>query len=177
MTRRSFLAASASTTLLAAAAPSTFAAAASGPRKLRKGIMWGTVGVKGSVLEKMQAVKAAGFDGVEPMGGMDVEEMQRALKETGMQAGSVCCHTHWAKPLSDPNPATRAAGLAGLEQSLRDAKAYGAPSVLLVPAVVTDKISYDDAWNRSIAEIRKAVPLAKSLGVRISIETSGTTSS
>ncbi len=170
MTRRSFLAASASTTLLAAAAPSTFAAAASGPRKLRKGIMWGTVGVKGSVLEKMQAVKAAGFDGVEPMGGMDVEEMQRALKETGMQAGSVCCHTHWAKPLSDPNPATRAAGLAGLEQSLRDAKAYGAPSVLLVPAVVNDKISYDDAWNRSIAEIRKAVPLAKSLGVRISIE-------
>ena len=168
MDRRSFLALAAGSGLLAATAPATFAAA--GKRRLRKGIMWGTVGVKGSVLDKARAVKAAGFEGVEPMGGMDVEEMLRALRETGLQAGSVCCHTHWAKPLSDPNPAVRAAGLAGLEQSLRDAKAYGAPSVLLVPAVVNEKISYADAWTRSVAEIRKAVPLAKSLGVRISIE-------
>lgn len=169
MNRRSFLALSGSSALLAAAAPSAFAAS-TGARKLRKGIMWGTVGVKGSVLEKMQAVKAAGFEGVEPMGGMDQDEMVHALKETGMQAGSVCCHTHWAKPLSDPNPAVRAVGLEGLLQSLRDAKRYNAPSVLLVPAVVNDKVSYADAWTRSITEIKKAVPLAKELDVRISIE-------
>jgi hexulose-6-phosphate isomerase len=170
MNRRSFLAVSGSSALMAAAAPTAFAAAATGGRKLRKGIMWGTVGVKGSVLEKMQAVKAAGFEGVEPMGGMDQDEMVRALKETGMQAGSVCCHTHWAKPLSDPNPAVRAAGVEGLLQSLRDAHRYNAPSVLLVPAVVNEKVAYADAWTRSIAEIKKALPLAKKLGVRISIE-------
>lgn len=170
MNRRSFLAWSASAAALAANAPAALAASPSGPRQLRKGIMWGTVGVKGSVLEKMQAVKAAGFAGVEPMGGMDQDEMARALADTGMLAGSVCCHTHWAKPLSDPNPATRAAGVAGLTQSLHDAKRYGAPSVLLVPAVVNDKVSYADAWTRSIAEIKKVVPLARKLGVRISIE-------
>jgi hexulose-6-phosphate isomerase len=132
--------------------------------------MWGTVGVPGSVMQKMEAVKAAGYDGVEPMGGMDNAEMNAALKATGLKAGSVCCHTHWAKPLSDPNPAVREVGVEGLKLSLRDAKAYGAPAVLLVPAVVNASISYADAYTRSQAEIRKVVPLAEELGVKIAIE-------
>lgn len=154
--------------LFASMLPDAFAAGTS--RKIRKGIMWGTVGVPGSILEKARAVKAAGFEGVEPMGGMDVDEMLRALDDTGLKAGSVCCHTHWAKPLSDPNPAVRAVGVEGLRQSLKDAKRYGAPAVLLVPAVVNESVSYADAYRRSQDEIRKVVPLAAELGVRIAIE-------
>ena len=158
------------TAVAALKSPLPVSKAQPGHRTIRKGIMWGTIGVKGSVLERAQAVKAAGFDGVEPMGGMDQDEMVRALEATGLKAGSVCCHTHWAKPLSDPNPAVRETGLEGLRQSLRDAHRYGAPSVLLVPAVVNDKVSYDDAYVRSQNEIRKAIPLAEQLGVKISIE-------
>jgi L-ribulose-5-phosphate 3-epimerase len=55
-------------------------------------------------------------------------------------------------------------------RALRDAKAYGAKSVLLVPAVVRKDISYADAYTRSVAEIKKAIPLAESLGVAIAIE-------
>lgn len=139
-------------------------------RKLQKAIMWGTVGVKGTVLEKFKIVKEAGFEGVEPNGGMDQDEVVKAAEETGMKLPSVCCHTHWAKPLSDPNPSVRETGLEGLKQSLRDAKRYGSKSVLLVPAVVNRSISYADAYTRSQAEIRKAIPLAEELGVKISIE-------
>ena len=139
-------------------------------RRIRKGIMWGTVGVPGTVMEKMKAIQAAGFEGVEPMGGMDNAEMIAALKATGLKAGSVCCHTHWAKPLSDPSPATREVGVEGLKLSLRDAKAYGAPAVLLVPAVVSKSVSSADAYSRSVAEIKKVVPLAEELGVKIAIE-------
>jgi hexulose-6-phosphate isomerase len=167
MNRRSFLSAAA---IAAAAATLPALHAADTKRRIRKGIMWGTVGVKGSVLEKAQAIKAAGFEGVEPMGGMNQDEVLKALEATGLKAGSVCCHTHWAKPLSDPNPAVRAVGLEGLRQSLRDAKHYGAPAVLLVPAVVDEKVSYADAYKRSQEEIRKAIPLAEDLGVRIAIE-------
>jgi hexulose-6-phosphate isomerase len=167
MNRRSFLSAAA---IAAAAATLPALHAADTKRRIRKGIMWGTVGVKGSVLEKAQAIKAAGFEGVEPMGGMNQDEVLKALEATGLKAGSVCCHTHWAKPLSDPNPAVRAVGLEGLRQSLRDAKHYGAPAVLLVPAVVDEKVSYADAYKRSQEEIRKAIPLAEELGVRIAIE-------
>lgn len=168
--RRGFLTSTAlAGAALLAGTGSVPAAAGSGAR-LRKAIMWGTLGVKGSVLEKARAAKVAGFEGVEPNGGMDQDEMLRALEETGLEAASVCCHTHWAKPLSDPVPANRAAGLEGLRQSLRDAKRYGAESVLLVPAVVNEKVGYAEAWDRSVEEIRKAIPLAEELGVTISIE-------
>ncbi len=168
MNRRSFLTTSA---VAAASLIAPRVLSADPPRrKIRKGIMWGTVGVPGTVLEKMQAVKTAGFDGVEPNGGMDQDEVVKALEATGLKAGSVCCHTHWAKPLSDPNPAVRQSGLEGLQMSLRDAKRYGAPAVLLVAAVVNESVSYDDAYHRSQAEIRKAIPLAEELGVKIALE-------
>src|SRR5262249_14860133 len=116
--------------------------AATPKRNLRKAIMYSTIGMKGSVLEKFRAMKEAGFEGVEPMGGMDRSEVLAAFKATGLQAASVCCHTHWAKPLSAPDEATRNIGLDGLVLSLHDAQAYGATSVLLVPGVARDGVTY-----------------------------------
>ncbi len=168
MNRRGFIRSGAASLALAAGAPLLHAAAPK--RRIRKGIMWGTVGVPGSVLEKMRAIKDAGFEGVEPMGGMNQDEVVKGLEATGLKAGSVCCHTHWAKPLSDPNPAVREAGLEGLRISLRDARRYGAPAVLLVPAVVNASVPYAEAYRRSQEEIKKVVPLAEELGVRIAIE-------
>ena len=161
--RRTFL----STTALAATS-AAFAPAKT--RDLRKGIMYATIDMKVSVLEKFKAVKEAGFAGLEPMSHMTQSEVLDAFAATGLKAASVCCNTHWKQPLSDPDAAVRKAGVEGLLQSLRDAKAYGATSVLFVPATVTKQVSYTDAWTRSQAEIRKALPLAKELGVKIAIE-------
>ncbi len=139
-------------------------------RNIRKAIMYATVDVKGSVLEKMHAVKAAGFEGVEPMSHMNQNEVVAALEATGLKAASVCCATHWDATLSHQDPAIREKGRLGLEQALRDAYRYGATSVLLVPAVVTKQVSYEDAYKRSQEQIRKALPLAKRLRVQIAIE-------
>jgi hexulose-6-phosphate isomerase len=167
-TRRQFLKASGAAVALTAA-PHLIAADAP-KRSIKKAIMWATVSYPGSVLEKMKAIKAAGFDGVEMMSHMNVEEVLKARDEVGLQIPSVCGERHWGKPLSDPNPAVREEGLEGLKRTLRDAKAYGASSVLLVPAVVNKDVSYADAYTRSQAEIRKAVPLAEELGMKIAIE-------
>ncbi len=172
-TRRHFLKTSGSALVLAAAGPGVFAAdekSAALKRPIKKGIMWATVGVKGSVLEKMKAIKAAGFDGTEMMSHLDADEVLRARDETGLEIPSVCGAHHWGKPLSDPDPKVREEGLAALKQTLREAKRYGASSVLLVPAVVKKEVSYDEAYTRSQAEIRKAVPLAEELDVKIAIE-------
>ena len=166
LTRRHFLRTSAIALAAAAIAPTAFAK----QRDLKRAIMWSTVGVKGSVLEKMQLVKAAGFLGVEPMGGMDRTEVREALQETGLKAASVCVHTHWAKPLSAPDEATRKIGFDGLVHSLQDAQAYGATSVLLVPGVAKNGVSYEECFQRSVSEIKKAVPAAKDTGVKIAIE-------
>ncbi len=139
-------------------------------RNLKKAIMWGTVGVKGSVLEKMRLVKEAGFEGVEPNSHMSQDEVVEALGQTGLKAASVCCNTHWNLTLSHPSENIREKGLDGLRQALRDAKRYGAGSVLLVPGVARDGVSYAQCWERSIAQIRKATPLAEELGVVIAIE-------
>jgi L-ribulose-5-phosphate 3-epimerase len=139
-------------------------------RALRKAIMYGTIGFEGSVLEKFQAVKAAGFEGVEPMSHMKQDEVVEAFEKTGLKPASVCCDTHWGKPLSSPDEAVRQDGLNGLLHALKDAKRYGATSVLLVPGVVKEGVNYDQCFERSVAEIRKAVPLARELEVKIAIE-------
>jgi L-ribulose-5-phosphate 3-epimerase len=139
-------------------------------RSIKKAIMFGTVGVKGSTLEKFQAVKEAGFLGVEPNSHMDQDEVVRARDATGLQIPSVCCATHWNQTLSDPDPAVRNKGLEGLKQALRDAHRYGASSVLLVPAVVNKQVAYGDAYQRSQEQIRKALPLAAEVQVKIAIE-------
>ena len=128
--RRSFLMTAGATL----AAPALIPSLSAKTRDLHKAIMYQTIGLKGSsVLEKFQAVKAAGFEGIEPMSHMSQNEVLDAFAATGLKPASCCCQTHWDKPLSDPDPVVRQAGLDGLIQALRDAKAYGASSVLLVP--------------------------------------------
>jgi L-ribulose-5-phosphate 3-epimerase len=172
-TRRDFLKQSGSALALAALSGSTLAAEKETParkRQIKKGIMWGTVGVPGTVLEKCKLLKEAGFEGFEPNSHMNQDEVLRARDATGLICPSVCCSTHWGSPVSDPDPAVRAKGLEGLKQALRDAKRYGASSVLFVPAVVNKNVSYADAYTRSQAEIRKALPFAEEAGARIAIE-------
>jgi L-ribulose-5-phosphate 3-epimerase len=168
--RRHFIQSLSTTALLAASGSINAQEAAPSARKLRKAIMGGTLGIKGTLIEKYKAAKEAGYEGVEPAGGMNQQEVIDALGQSGLQAASVCCHTHWKQTLTHDDPKIREEGLQGVLTTLRDAKAYGADSILVVPGVVSETVPYDIAWTRSIAEIKKAVPLAKELGVKISIE-------
>jgi hexulose-6-phosphate isomerase len=157
--------------LTAAAALPSFGQDVTGRKhKVRKGIMYATIGVKGSVQEKFEQCKAAGFEGVEAMSHMKQDEVLKARDTNGLKIPSVCCSTHWDKPLSSPDAAVREAGLKGLEQALRDANKYGARSVLFVPGVVNKEISYSDCYKRSQEGIRKLLPLAAELKVKIAIE-------
>jgi hexulose-6-phosphate isomerase len=139
-------------------------------RGIKKAIMYATIGIKAPVLEQFQAVRAAGFEGVEPMSHMSQDEVLAALDKTGLKAASVCCNTHWSKPLSHPSENARREAIEGVVIALKDAKRYGATSVLLVPGVVNKEVSYDDCFKRSVAAIRKVVPVAEELGVKLAIE-------
>ena len=144
--------------------------AAAEKRTMKKGIMWGSIGVGKTILEKFQAAKLAGFDGVELMSHFDRKEVLAARDKTGLPISSVCNTHHWKLLLSDPDPKVREAGVEALKVSLEDAKAYGGDTVLLVPGRVSESVSYDDCWKRSIEEIKKVVPLAEKLNVKIAIE-------
>jgi L-ribulose-5-phosphate 3-epimerase len=126
-----------------------------------------------SLIEQMKTLKDCGFDGLQlnmPDRGLPVEKVQEALKESGLKMEGTCDSQHWRLHLSDPDPSIRKAGLEALMESMRQCKELGGTSVLLVPGVVNEKVSYDDCYKRSQEEIRKAVPLANELGVKISVE-------
>lgn len=143
-----------------------------GPVALKKAVKFGMIDEPLSVLEKFELLVELGFDGVELSSPNDLDnaEVVAARDATGLPIHGVVDSVHWNKTLSDPDPAVRAEGLAGLETALRDACVYGASTVLLVPAVVKEEVAYDEAYSRSQAEIRKVLPLSEELGVRIAIE-------
>src|SRR6266852_9376840 len=170
LNRRDLLKAGGGVLAAAALGPAGASAAPKETRKIHKAIMYATIGFKGPVLEQFKAVAAAGFAGVEPMSHMKQDEVVKAFEETGLKPASVCCATHWNKLLSDPDERIRQEGREGLQQALKDAKRYGATSVLLVPGRVTKDVSYDDCFKRSVIEIKKAIPLSAELGVKIAVE-------
>lgn len=138
--------------------------------RLRKAVKFGMVGGNASLTEKFKLLKDVGFEGLDMDRPANHDEVKRAQDESGLIVHGVVDYVHWGKPLSDANPAVRAEGLEGLKTSLRDCKAYGGTTVLLVPAVVNKQVGYKDAWGRSQEEIRKALPLAEELQIKILFE-------
>lgn len=141
-------------------------------RQYKKAVMYGMLTEGSGVLERFRILREAGFDGVEMDGPSRIspEEILRARDETGLAVHGIVDSVHWQRPLSHPHEEVRRQGLEGLLAAIRDAHRFGATSVLLVPAVVDKEVGYDEAWERSAAEVRKALPLAAELRVVIGIE-------
>lgn len=166
--RRHFLAAAAVTAVGATMTPLSHAAE---PKlKLRKAVKLSMVGGSDPLVKKFKMLKEIGFEGIDVDSPQERADVLKARDESGLIVHGVVDYVHWKQPLSDANPEVRATGLETLQKCLRDAKAYGGTSVLLVPAVVKKDVSYDEAYSRSQAEIRQALPLAAELEIKILFE-------
>jgi hexulose-6-phosphate isomerase len=178
--RRAFLETAAAASALAAIAPRR-AAAAGGIKKalyvsmLPKELK-GAAGAARplSYQQRFQMAKDAGFQGVE-VGTISEPAVAAEIKEAAAASGlvihSVMNAEHWRSPLSSADPEVVAKSVAGMETSLRNAKLWGAETVLLVPAVVNAETSYKDAWTRSQKVIRERIlPLAQELQIVVGIE-------
>lgn len=138
----------------------------------KKALVYGMIKEDLSILDKFKLIKDLGFDGVELDSPNDLNEKEilDARDKTGIQIPEVINSVHWKSPLSDPDPAVRAKCVESMKTSLNDCKKYGGTSVLLVPAVVNEKVSYAEAYQRSQAEIRKLLPIAEKTGIKIAVE-------
>ena len=124
--------------------------------------------------ERFQLALDSGFEGIE-VGTITeakiADEVKEASTNTGLRIHSVMNAAHWEFPLSSADPAVVGKSVAGMEASLRNAKLWGADSVLLVPAVVDARTSYKDAWARSQKVIKERIlPLATESKVVVGIE-------
>ena len=155
-----------------AAAP-FLAAAAAARLPIRRAVQFSMLPATIPVLERFQMARDAGFEAIECPTTPDAaaaEEILAASRKTDLPIHSVMNAEHWRSPLSSSDPAVVEKSLDGMRISLRNAKLWGADTVLLVPAVVTPETTYAQAWERSQRQIRKLIPLAEELNVVIGIE-------
>ena len=119
--------------------------------------------------------KDAGFDGVEVIaneeGGWfhlgttsaEIQEMRAISERVGVEIGSLMAGA-WKHPLSDPDRVARGKGQSLVAKAIEGARGIGAKAVLVVPAVVNQDVSYEQAWERSQGAIKELVPDAERSG-------------
>jgi hexulose-6-phosphate isomerase len=170
MKRRRFLQAAAALSA-AAAFPARWAAAAGAPKKA---VLISMLPKELPYLDRFRLAVDSGFAGIEMRtieDAAEAEAVRDAAAKSGLRVHSVMNSEHWSSPLSSADPAVVAKSVAGMETSLRNAKLWGADTVLLVPAVVNAQTSYQEAWTRSQKVIReRLLPLAAELKVVIAVE-------
>ena len=139
---------------------------------IKKSLKFGMIKEDLSVLDKFKLIKDLGFDGIEldSPNELDDKEILAARDQTGLEIPGVVNSVHWKSPLSHPDPAERAKCVESMKTALHATKKYGGTTVLLVPAVVNEEVSYDEAYTRSQEEIRKILPVAEETGIKIAIE-------
>lgn len=173
MNRRSFLTASAALPFAGSLSPGLAQsnAARSGLKgRFYKTLKIGMIREGADLSAKFGIAKSAGFDGVELSApGFDVEEVRKAMVESGLPVDGTVCAEHWEVRHSDPDPGIRKKALGTLLRALEATHAVGGHTVLLVVGHGKDG-SEDEVTRRSIDNIAEAVPLAAKLGVSIAIE-------
>lgn len=141
---------------------------------MKKAIYFGTLPTKLSVADRFALAKRAGMDGVEIPSDYesqkDVEELAAVAAEHGVQIHSIMASTHWQFPLSSTDEHVREQGVEGIKHALHVAKWAGADTVLVVPAVVNEDVSYAAAWEISQKSILELIPTAEELGIRMGME-------
>lgn len=142
------------------------------PLPIKLALKFNMVKYDGNLAQTFAMLQEIGYDGVEldSPGGQNKIEALAAAKASGLPVHGVVDSIHWRTRLSDPDQEVREKALQGLLTAMRESKSVGGTSVLLVPAVVDEKTNHDQAWQRSIEQIRKALPLAEELQIHILIE-------
>lgn len=140
---------------------------------IRKAVLFSMLPKDASIADRFQMARDAGFEQIECPTTPDqkqAEEMLAASKRANVRIHSVMNSDHWRYPLSSPDPQVVQKCLDGMRTSIKNAKLWGADTVLLVPAVVNPQVGYRDAWERSQQQIRKLIPDAEEAKVIIAVE-------
>jgi hexulose-6-phosphate isomerase len=157
----------------ASEAPVRSPTASNEPPAFKKEIKFHLFDGENPLVEKFRTLASLGFEGVElrcPNDDRERAEVLRARDQTGLSIHGVLNAGNWSQPFSSPDPTVRAKGAETLRAALREASAYGASTVLVIPAVVSEEVSYQEAWERSQKSIRTVLPTAEKLDVTIAFE-------
>lgn len=154
------------------ASASFFRVIEQGKVALKKSLGFGMIKEDLSLTDKFKLVKDLGFDGVELNSPteINISEILDAKAKSGIELPSVVNKDHWKMPLSDPDPEVRKQIIRSVAQSLQDVKDLGGDTVLVVPGVVNEKVSYEQAYITALDSVRSLIPYAEKTGMQIGLE-------
>ena len=126
---------------------------------------------EGGLSERLRDAREAGFDGVDfdEAGNYRPAEVAQAVSQTGVFVHNAINHAHWQQRFTSANEQERDKAVSNLEHCIRVSHAARGNGVLIVVGKASDGPE-DVIVERSINEIKKAIPLAAALGQRILFE-------
>ncbi len=140
--------------------------------RYKKGVVFGMLPGDRPIPDRFKLLRDCGFDGVEANPEPDLkkaEQLRQWADAAGIDIFSVM-FGGWNAPLSHPDPQIAQRGEDELKTCLHSAKAMGARTVLLVPAIVNAQTRYVDAYTRSQERIKHVLPVAEETGIKILVE-------
>lgn len=123
--------------------------------KIKKAVKYAMIGAGDTAEEKLQIIKAAGFEGVEPTVGDKVDPAE--LKEASAKVGI-------------PIHGVVNGSVVDIPKAIDRAVLYGADSVLLVAGRVNEDMPYAKNYIETQAAIRDAIPYAAERKIQLLLE-------
>ena len=123
----------------------------------------------------------AGFEGVEvalaesgeltlETAEADIEKIKAVAENAGLALYSVASGLYWEYSLTSNDPVIRKKAEAIAKKQLDVAAWLGCGTVLVVPGIVDESVSYDLAYDRALDALKRLAPYAEQRGVVIGVE-------
>jgi L-ribulose-5-phosphate 3-epimerase len=143
---------------------------------LKRGVYVGCFPTDMGLEDRLVLAAEAGFDTIEVRGDeelIDSDDKLRALAELSgrtLPISSIMPTVGWRPSLTSADHGDRSRAIDILRRTIRAARILGADSVLVVPGVVNEQVSYQAAWDRSQEALRGLALTAEECGVYLCIE-------
>lgn len=137
---------------------------------------------RGIKLEDCMTIsKKAGFNGIElsldEEGEINLKSKENELvnlktlaENIGIEIPSLASGLYWKYSFTDPNPQIRKKALEIAVKQIEFAKLLGADTVLIVPGLVKEDVSYEEAFERALGIFAELKKYAEKLQIHIGLE-------
>ncbi|HEV8637474.1 MAG TPA: sugar phosphate isomerase/epimerase family protein [Chloroflexota bacterium] len=141
---------------------------------MKKAIWTGGFPPEVPIERRLALASEAGFDGVELVVDETLVGSDAQLRGLAELAGrTVPIHSlmcAFSRRLGSPDPAERPAAVDAVQRAIRAARLLGADTILVIPAVVSDRVTYEQAWALGQSGLRALIPTAERYGVCLAVE-------
>lgn len=135
--------------------------------------------------QSLSRVKAAGFEAVElnmteenvSEGGLwygstdeDALKVKALLEKYGLACVGLVTDKLWTYHLTSDDIDNRAEGMKRIEKMIHLCTVIGATSVLVVPGVVDEKVTYKNAYANAQSCMKQLAPKAEAAGIQLGVE-------